>query len=492
MKKFIILVFLFFLETNSFSQCQQIIMHYECLSHEITDNAIYVCQGDTIIMNAWGEYPENDTYYHQDDATSQFVWMYKYHTDAVYRPDDPIWELEFLFARTVFTDTSQLSQFIVVDDENFNIGLNILDIDSCLVSNNGLIHARVLKSPVIEITEAPDTVIVGDSCLMTATFSANPFREYSGGGFGNTIPPEDLVTVEYSHMKQIDFFEDDDIIDSIGEIEQICVILEHSYLGDLIISLTCPWNINTGNPETLTLQYYGGGSAYLGEPVFDPGYGWGTGYDYCWSPIPDFSTMTSEASSESLLPPGNYTAYESFSKLIGCKKNGFWSFHILDNWWIDDGYVFDWDINFIDGLKTIYNYEDAIIGNAWSGAEFSNPESLSTNVYFNEPGEQEILFNVFTENCAFSEVEMVVVLDTALSVSNAVSENIQIFPNPANNFLKIKTDQKINYTVYNYIGEVLLIGENTLVDISRLSSGVYLIKLRFENGKEQIFKFVKN
>ena len=59
----------------------------------------------------------------------------------------------------------------------------------------------------------------------------------------------------------------------------VCINFEHSFMGDLVISLTCP----TG--QSVVLHQQGGGGTNLGDPdqaggAQFPGIGW----DYCWSP----------------------------------------------------------------------------------------------------------------------------------------------------------------------------------------------------------------
>ena len=72
---------------------------------------------------------------------------------------------------------------------------------------------------------------------------------------------------------------------------------------------------------------------------------------------------------------------------------------------------------------------------------------------------------------------------------NEVSSDIKIFPNPAHNTLHIKS--KLNnhdktIEVYNYLGKLLDVFQNenshyTQIDVSKLSSGIYIIKLKSED-----------
>jgi subtilisin-like proprotein convertase family protein len=154
--------------------------------------------------------------------------------------------------------------------------------------------------------------------------------------------------------------------------------MEHSYMGDLSMSITCPSN------QQVMLKLFGagpgggGGGTILGEPVATnlpvDGSGGslagipGIGYDYCFSmnstsgyvtnpvnwtnvspytdPIGNLSTspVINQANAGTYLPSGNYTS------LIGCPLNGPWTLTVTDHLFLDDGFIFYWTINFLSSL----------------------------------------------------------------------------------------------------------------------------------------------
>ena len=87
-----------------------------------------------------------------------------------------------------------------------------------------------------------------------------------------------------------------------------------------------------------------------------------------------------------------------------------------------------------------------------------------------------------------------------LAVANSNSDleqhqKIALFPNPANNFLTVKSDVPLgNYEIYTLTGKLLVQNEvraTTLtLDISELPAGVYLFKT-VNNGQNSIDKFIK-
>ncbi len=79
-----------------------------------------------------------------------------------------------------------------------------------------------------------------------------------------------------------------------------------------------------------------------------------------------------------------------------------------------------------------------------------------------------------------------------LSINDFSIVDFQIYPNPASNYLNIKT-QSTNYnvTIYNSLGQKVnaTLSENR-IDISNLSDGIYFIKIETETGSAAR-KFIK-
>ena len=73
-----------------------------------------------------------------------------------------------------------------------------------------------------------------------------------------------------------------------------------------------------------------------------------------------------------------------------------------------------------------------------------------------------------------------------------VSDKMKLYPNPFNDIVNVKTNNKVNkITVFNLSGEILLKSINrTVVDTSKLNSGIYLFKV--ETGyNSKFFKLIK-
>ncbi len=162
---------------------------------------------------------------------------------------------------------------------------------------------------------------------------------------------------------------------------EICATMEHSYLGDLEMMLTCPngtsvniFNSYTGNG--LFPGGFGGGGMYLGQAL-DNGNGTpGVGWDYCFSDMSLWGTLEQGFETGNTVPsggptpgtamaPGTYRPEESFNALIGCPLNGNWTLTIRDNIGVDDGYIMFWGIGISTNLGPVnYQWSTAMEGPA--------------------------------------------------------------------------------------------------------------------------------
>ena len=78
--------------------------------------------------------------------------------------------------------------------------------------------------------------------------------------------------------------------------------------------------------------------------------------------------------------------------------------------------------------------------------------------------------------------------------NDSFKTKLVVYPNPVNDILQISSESNVhNYKIMNIQGAVLKEGkpiENS-IDVSYLSSGLYFLQMRLENGSEQIQRIVK-
>jgi hypothetical protein len=132
----------------------------------------------------------------------------------------------------------------------------------------------------------------------------------------------------------------------------ICVVMEHSWLRDLQIELTCPSGQKIVMSKFLGRDFVQ--AVFMGEPNDEdttnpiPG----IGAEYCWSPTatrPPMLTWAAANGSEYetvRLPPGDYSSVDPFDNLVGCTLNGTWTIKVTDLWPIDNGFIFSWGVKF--------------------------------------------------------------------------------------------------------------------------------------------------
>jgi subtilisin-like proprotein convertase family protein len=173
--------------------------------------------------------------------------------------------------------------------------------------------------------------------------------------------------VTYTTQIPINGFDAGQTLDNMSQLQQICATMEHSYLGDLSLSIISP----SGQVVVLKEQN-GGGSCNLGIPfasgavdgansnLTDPG----TGYEYCWNTSPNYMTMVAESFNfngtfpsstggtynDTYLPSGSYASFQNLNGLLGSTLNGNWTLQITDQYNLDNGYIFNWNISLVSDL----------------------------------------------------------------------------------------------------------------------------------------------
>lgn len=307
------------------------------------DGFIDICPGETVQFIGGGLYPENNLVYNQSNFTSSFYWD---------------------FGNGVVDSTSNIVNVLYDSISGYNVSLVVTDTMGCFSTNTLDVRVRVSTAPTFTGTIPEDSVICsGDNVTLFGEVQTTPFELTASLGLAGTTFLPDGSGASYTTSLNFTDFAPGQTLTNVNDLLSICAVMEHSYLGDLQISLECP------NGSSVTLKTYPGcGGTFLGEPIdndaiLDPG----VGYEYCWSPNPTYGTMNAECSSYSTMPAGTYASVTSFSNFIGCPLNGTWTIHITDNLLSDNGYIFSWGLNFDPSiLPTNFNYEPNIVNTEWN------------------------------------------------------------------------------------------------------------------------------
>ncbi len=370
-------------DINCAPPCQDIFIDLISTNPSVTMDGgwayIDLCQGGTADFSVQGDYPINNTYYTQSDATSSFSWSFG---DGQ-------------------TGNGQTPSHTYTDAGGYDVNLTISDVNGCTNLDNLNVRVRVSPTPDFSGTvAAPDPVCETELVTLTGTATQPTTEVATGGSVAGTTFLPDGSGVTYSSGLFFDIFNPGQTVTSVNDIVDICGLIEHSYMGDLSMELECP------NGQTMTIFNQGGSGTILGEPVatdlpvdgntsdLTPG----IGYSYCWSPtstngyIDDSGNWTNLSSytdpignvtstTINQLTPGTYEAEGAWTNLVGCPLNGTWTIYVTDHLSADNGYIFEWGINFDPSLyPALWSFTPTIVSESWSGpnmASTSNPGSAN-------------------------------------------------------------------------------------------------------------------
>ena len=250
---------------------------------------------------------------------------------------------------------------------------------TCSNANNGQIQLNISGGT------APYTVVLnGVDTFSTSTITNLPAGTYGievldiygcgaqaqvvGGQFpGSPVFIPDGTNVPYTTTIPITGFPPGTTLTSLNMLQNVCIDMEHSFLGQLEIRLYAP------NGQFVVLKEHPGGSVTnLGEPVANgpvdtnnPDTMMGNCYTYCFNGNPTFGTMVSEANnytytytdnrgmvlSDKYLPSGAYTPFQNFNGLIGTPLNGNWTIWVRDNNPQNNGWVCTWSISLVSDFS---------------------------------------------------------------------------------------------------------------------------------------------
>ncbi len=306
------------------------------------------------------------------------------------------------------------------------VTLSVIDNNGCRSLNIDPLQVLVSTIPIFN-TNFESPVCVGDG---QSTIDGNPVQSITW----TALPPQvvagetylaDGAGFSYSSTLTFDFFEPGATLDNCDDFLDVFVNMEHSYLGDLQMSITCPDGTNV-----IMVEYpNGGGGTFLGEAIDDLSQDPGIGYDYAWAPGQTNGNLSDATAIPvngpppltpgNTVPPGIYQSDYDLCDLVGCPLNGDWTFNVLDNLGADNGFIFEWGINFNPALFPDVTTFTPVVGlesdsSFWEGPNIistsSNGNSIETS--YDTPGSYDYTF--FATNnfgCTFDTTITVEVIE---------------------------------------------------------------------------------
>ena len=402
------------------------------------DNTGYVdiCFGDSILFKASGNYPNSlettGSGYSQNNENMTFEWTF---SDNTVLNGDSVW-----FKPSAISGYNV--ELVMTDTSGYNEG------QACKIRiSNGPVFTTTIEQSQDICAELATTLNVGiDSENFSGESSSTSGNFQLGGNVaGETFLPDGDGSV-YSTSIFISGFDSEDTLTSSDDLNQICAEIEHSYLGDLEIWIECPdgstaaiVNANASAGGAIP-GGFGGSGTNLGTPIDDDAdLSAGEGWTYCWSSDPSIYTLGSfenEFGASNFIANGNgqnamnpngvYQPDESFDSLIGCPLNGNWTINIQDNITSDNGYIFQWSIDFDASFyDNIEAYEVGIDGFTFESTDSEATPGDTPNTYtFQTDGDHPFLLTVTDDfGCVNDTTIQVRVEDCTIEASNVMTVN---------------------------------------------------------------------
>jgi subtilisin-like proprotein convertase family protein len=302
------LVSIFPFSTLLAQDCDDVFGELEITGYSNLDGGYYqVCQHDTILISLINEIlPEGESNYN-------YLWT--------------------IGALEVTTETPSLT-YIAQQGGMFEVSLEVSLPSTC--SKTFLLSSALstVAYPVLTNTDQVTACVYSDLVLEGTYFQ--PVISSSLISSAQGWPIEDLgtITLNYEILSAIP----GSTIENCSDLISINSNMEHSYLGDLFITITCP------NGTSVILYDESGSGTFLGEPIDDDDLNIiGVGYDYSWSQNSTLGDMNVGGFVEEL-PTGVYLPIGNLCDLVGCPINGTWSLTVSDMMTSDSGYLFSWGI----------------------------------------------------------------------------------------------------------------------------------------------------
>jgi len=334
------------LESISYCQDFEVQISSETASEYAT--GFSVCQGETVSFFAECNFVNNNSDYTQTTEQIHFTW-----------------ELIRLGVDTLTMQGWGTDSLQYTFDTSGGYVLSVHVHDQYLCNGNGVDKVPIWVSLAPDISEiyADSPVCEGMPFILAGNIETTDWEYCSQHTYfpqindtiyiNDAILGTDEVGVDTDTCFEFTDFPTGAVLNDASDILGIHLNIEHSYLGDLDVKLTCP------NGQSVLLKEWGSSAnaTYLGEPVDVQGnLTPGSGYSYTFTEYnPQYGTWNQEAlqytysytdnigtyySSRYYLPPGTYTPENSLEALEGCPLNGFWCFTFTDHMTHDDGYVF--------------------------------------------------------------------------------------------------------------------------------------------------------
>ncbi len=339
------------------------------------EDSIYfidICPGDTVQLRASADFYLNNAFYHQDTTTTDFTWNFGLNNSVI--------------GQNITTTLNSA--------QGYNAYIIATDTIGCSASQATEVRIRVSTQPVFDgTTIARDEICQNDTTLLMGMVEPTPWSITPSLSVAGTTYLPDGSGVSYTSNLNFSGFATGQVLQNASDILKIFMEIEHSYIGDLNLVIKCP------NNSAVTLKSYpGGGANFLGEPTDGnssqiPGLGymyhWSAGgtttmanafglYQYSFTDLlgssytnhnylPPSTAYPATSTATGTLPIVQYKPETPFNNFLGCPLNGNWSITVTDNLSIDNGFIFQWGIDFSPSLLPVaWGYTPVVDTTHWN------------------------------------------------------------------------------------------------------------------------------
>jgi gliding motility-associated-like protein len=416
-------------EINCQYPCQEFTVEIESSDLINAQGEIEACSN--IDLNALTTFPDNNSYYNQTDNTTAFEWVFG---------DDQVSNLQSI--SYLYAEEGEYELSVIATDVNGcsaeALIVVINDAPGLTTSLFSLEDSEICPETLVQVSAVvPDSGSGETSFFESITWVIVEDALNVGEDFGDPIYLPDGSGVSYETFVNVDAFDPAAILDD-DDFVEICAEIEHSYLGDLDMSLTSP------NGTTVSLFTQVGGSTWLGNALDnDATQTAGECYNYCWSIEPEFGTFANSLGNTIQAPfggntmiPGSYEPLGDFSDFEGSGANGVWTLTITDNLAIDNGFICSWGLT----MNVVGEEEEVVVDSLvsevisynWYCAE--EPSSIigyDSTMISVQPSLSGIHTYVMTVadnfGCEYTEEFILDVYTSPQTAPNAVSECIDTY-----------------------------------------------------------------
>ena len=379
----------FAIHVTCMAPCQRVNVRFDTIlsSHvphlNPDDGYLYldVCPYDTTHLVVYCDYPDNYYSYVQSDLNTKFTWDLGTTTiDSV-----GLHDLNYYFT----------------PGRGYDVAISAVDTHHCVSLTPVTFRVRTSKNPIRNLSPL-NPVCVGQEIDLSVGYDNLSSLQLDSVGseqltalkvVDTVFLPDGISCQPYgtSYRSYVNFtsFAPNDSIKSADDILFVRILMEHSAIEDIRISLICPnqktckiqpdyqndgwggishnfrtnlgvanrlqdvnscnpsqnppgiaWNYVWSNNSTLGYQYAPGTYGYCYEPVnvqFTPNPMWDNSSGQGMS---SYKIDSSDVTNMSQI----YHPKESFSNLIGCPLNGNWCIEVQDLWTNDNGYIYEWEM----------------------------------------------------------------------------------------------------------------------------------------------------